>query len=79
MEPLSPPEGSQPGERIWFGTAQQQADPAPPNTVQKKKLWETAQPALATDSGGIVTFRGAAMTTSAGAVKAETLTNARIG
>lgn len=79
MEPLSPPEGATPGERVWFGDAKEQPKPLAENSVQKKKVWETAQPALDTDGGCVVTFRGQAMSTSAGPVKAATLAGARIG
>jgi hypothetical protein len=79
VEPLSPPEGASPGERVWFGDARDQPKPAEPNAVQKKKHWETAQPALGTDGACVVTFRGAPMTTSAGPITAATLAGARIG
>lgn len=79
VEPLSPPEGALPGERVWFGDEKEQPKPAEPNAVQKKKHWETAQPALNTDGSCVVTFRGQPMTTSVGPVKAATLAGARIG
>lgn len=46
--------------------------------VQKKKLWEAVQPLLKTDGAKVATFKGRAMTTSAGPVTAATLTNASI-
>ncbi|KAI8473037.1 MAG: tRNA-binding protein [Monoraphidium minutum] len=79
VEPLSPPAGAAPGERVWFGASQEQPKPAEPNAVQKKKHWETAQPGFNTDGSCVVTFRGQPMTTSAGPVKAATLAGARIG
>jgi aminoacyl tRNA synthase complex-interacting multifunctional protein 1 len=79
VEPLSPPEGAAPGERVWFGDAKEQPKAAEPNAVQKKKHWETAQPALNTDTGCVVTFKGRPMNTSAGPVKAASLKAARIG
>ncbi|KAI6698966.1 hypothetical protein NL676_019085 [Syzygium grande] len=53
VELLSPPEGSMPGERIWFGSEDEkenQPPPATPNQVQKKKIWESVQPHLKTDA-----------------------------
>ncbi|GBF97673.1 aminoacyl tRNA synthase complex-interacting multifunctional [Raphidocelis subcapitata] len=79
VEPLAPPAGAAPGERVWFGEEREQPAPAEPNAVQKKKHWEAAQPALATDAGRVVTFRGRPMRTSAGPVTAATLARARIG
>ena len=79
VEPLAPPAGAAPGERVWFGDERAQPAPAEPNQVQKKKHWETAQPALATDGGRVVAFRGRPMATSAGPVTAATLAGARIG
>jgi hypothetical protein len=46
--------------------------------VQKKKLWEAVQPDLKTDEQGIASFKGMVMLTSAGAIKAPTLTSANI-
>lgn len=46
--------------------------------MQKKKLWEAVQPLLKTDGAKVATFKGRAMTTSAGPVTAATLTNASI-
>jgi aminoacyl tRNA synthase complex-interacting multifunctional protein 1 len=79
VEPLTPPAGAAPGERVWFGDAREQPPPAEPNAVQKKKHWEAAQPALRTDGGCVVTFRGRPMNTSSGPVTAATLKSARIG
>lgn len=79
VEPLAPPAGAAPGERVWFGDHKEQPKPAEPNAVQKKKHWETAQPAFNTDGSRVVTFRGQPMQTSAGPVTAATLTGARIG
>ncbi len=79
VEPLSPPEGAAPGERVWFGADRDQSKPAEPNALQKKKHWETAQPGFNTNSGRVVTFKGREMTTTAGPVTAATLAGARIG
>lgn len=33
VEPLTPPEGAAVGERVWFGEASEQGEPAKPNQV----------------------------------------------
>lgn len=41
VEPLEPPAGARPGERVFFGEGnEKQPAPAEPNRVQKKKIWE---------------------------------------
>lgn len=79
VEPLTPPQGAQPGERVWFGEGNEnQAAPAEPNRVQKKKIWEAVQPLLKTDTDKVATFKGRKMLTKAGPVLATTLVNANI-
>lgn len=78
VEPLLPPPGAAVGERVWFGESREQAPPAEPNRVQKKKMWEAAQPDLKTDAGRVAGYKGAAMMTSAGPVTAATLSDANI-
>ncbi|PRW59794.1 aminoacyl tRNA synthase complex-interacting multifunctional 1 [Chlorella sorokiniana] len=78
VEPLSPPEGAAVGERVWFGEEAEQGEPAKPNQVDKKKMWEEVQPLLRTDAGRVAGFDGRPMMTSAGAVTTATLTGARI-
>lgn len=53
---------------------------APPWCVQvdKKKMWEEVQPLLRTDGGRVAGFSGRPMMTSAGAVTAPSLADARI-
>ena len=46
--------------------------------IQKKKIWEELQPSLKTDQDGVAEFDGLHMLTSAGAVRAATLTGASI-
>jgi aminoacyl tRNA synthase complex-interacting multifunctional protein 1 len=78
VEPLAPAAGTAVGERAFFGPdGAGQGDPAVPNQLQKKKIWEACQPLLRTDAGGVAGFQGAAMMTSAGAVTAS-LTDASI-
>lgn len=81
VELLEPPEGSIPGERIWFGTEddqQNQPDPATPNQVQKKKIWESVQPHLKTDDSCVAMLGEHLMRTSAGVVGCRSLKNANI-
>jgi tRNA-binding EMAP/Myf-like protein len=79
VEPLAPPPGSAPGSRVWFGDARQQAPPMEPNPLGKKKVWEGVQPLLRTDGGCVAGFKGAAMQTDEGPVRAASLAGAHIG
>ncbi|KAJ0974640.1 hypothetical protein J5N97_016605 [Dioscorea zingiberensis] len=81
VELLIPPEGSVPGERIWFGTEEekeQQAEAATPNQVQKKKIWENVQPHLKTTDTCIAVLGSSPMRTAAGVVVSRSLKNANI-
>lgn len=81
VELLKPPEGSTPGERIWFGSEEekdQQPDAATPNQVQKKKIWESVQPHLKTTDTCVAVLGERPMRTSAGVVESPTLKNANI-
>lgn len=81
VELLTPPQGSCPGERIWFGSEEEsnvQSDAASPNQVQKKKLWETVQPHLKTTHNCVAMFGERPMRTSSGLVSCRSLKNANI-
>eukprot|EP00884_Botryococcus_braunii_P019967 jgi/Botrbrau1/6654/Bobra.0202s0002.1 len=79
VEPLDPPAGAVVGERVFFGDdGASQPEPLPPNQIQKKKVWEEVQPELKTDAGGVAVYRGVAMLTTAGAVRAASLTGANV-
>ncbi|CAL9758384.1 unnamed protein product [Musa acuminata subsp. burmannicoides] len=81
VELLIPPEGSIPGERIWFGSEDdkdKQPDAASPNQVQKKKIWESVQPHLKSTDDCVAVLGVHPMRTSAGMVTCKTLKNARI-
>uniref|UniRef100_A0A0D6R6T1 tRNA-binding domain-containing protein n=1 Tax=Araucaria cunninghamii TaxID=56994 RepID=A0A0D6R6T1_ARACU len=81
VELLTPPEGSVPGERIWFGSDEEsnsQSDAASPNQVQKKKIWETVQPLLKTTESCVAVLGDRSMRTSAGVVTCRSLKNANI-
>ncbi|KAL9432179.1 hypothetical protein AB3S75_027240 [Citrus x aurantiifolia] len=81
VELLEPPQGSVPGERIWFGSQEDkenQPAPASPNQVQKKKIWELVQPHLKTDASLVAMLGEHLMQTSAGAVMSRSLKKANI-
>lgn len=81
VELLMPPDGTIPGERIWFGTEDDkdsQPEPATPNQVQKKKIWESVQPHLKTDASCTAMLGEYLMQTSAGVVVCKSLKNANI-
>ncbi|CAN6234546.1 unnamed protein product [Urochloa humidicola] len=81
VELLTPPEGSIPGERVWFGSEEEkdgQSDPASPNQVQKKKIWESVQPHLKTTDNCIAVLSEHPMRTSAGPVFCKSLQGARV-
>ncbi|XP_052171910.1 uncharacterized protein LOC127787882 [Diospyros lotus] len=78
---LVPPEGSLPGERIWFGSADEKDNlpaVATPNQIQKKKIWELVQPHLMTDSNCVASLGECFMRTSGGLVVCRSLKNANI-
>ncbi|CAL5028327.1 unnamed protein product [Urochloa decumbens] len=81
VELLTPPEGSVPGERVWFGSEEEkdrQSDPASPNQIQKKKIWESVQPHLKTTDNCIAVLIEHPMWTSAGPVFCKSLQGARV-
>ncbi|KAL7176699.1 hypothetical protein ACSBR2_030111 [Camellia fascicularis] len=82
VELLVPPEGSLPGDRIWFGCADEKEnlpDAASPNQIQKKKIWELVQPHLKTDASCVAALGGQHfMRTSAGLVVCTSLQNANV-
>jgi len=55
-----------------------QPEPAVPNAVEKKKLWEVAAPGMRTSAERVAAWRGMAMMTSAGPVTVGSLADARI-
>lgn len=76
VELLSAPEGAIPGERIWFGSEEDKANQsaaAPPNQVQKKKIWESVQPLLKTTEECTAVFQNMPMRASTGIVSCASL------
>jgi len=76
VEPLDPPEGSAPGDRVFFegnetGAPDEQLNP-------KKKVWDKLQVDMRTNSDCIAEWQGNNMTTKLGLVKCESLKSAPI-
>ena len=80
VEPLDPPAGAAPGDRVLLAGVDADAAPAPAtaNQVAKKKIWEGVQPALATTAGRVATWEGVELVTAAGAVTCATLAGGSI-
>lgn len=81
VELLMPPDGAQPGERVWFGGEEDgatQSAAAAPNQVQKKKVWESVQPHLNTSDEGIARFRDRQMRVSTGVIRSKSLKGGNI-
>ena len=77
VEPLDPPAGAAPGERIGFeldgARPGEQPAPAGANQVQKKKVWEAVQPELRVLDSRVASWKGSEMVTTAGTVTAASL------
>ncbi|CAH9141898.1 unnamed protein product [Cuscuta epithymum] len=81
VELLMPPEGSVPGERVWFGCDDEKdtlPEAATPNQVQKKKIWEWVQPQLRTNDSYVVMLGAHCMRTPLGVVVCSSLANANV-
>lgn len=70
LEPLDPPEGSAPGEKVFIdgydGPPDQELKP-------KKKVWEQLQPDLRTSGDRVAEWQGSAMKTKLGDVTCKSL------
>ena len=73
---IDPPEGAQVGERVMVEGYE--GEPATENQVIKKKILDAVFPFLQTDGNGVATYKGVALTTSAGPCQASDLPNAPI-
>jgi methionyl-tRNA synthetase len=71
VELVAPPEGAQIGERVFV--SEMTGDPFSPVQVRKKKVWENVLKSLRTVEGGILTWEGKPILTSAGPCKAPSL------
>ncbi|XP_030533847.1 probable methionine--tRNA ligase [Rhodamnia argentea] len=75
VELIEPPESAKVGERVTFPGF----EGAPDDVLNpKKKVWETLQPDLHTDSGLVAHFKNIPFTTSAGVCKASSIQNGSI-
>lgn len=77
VEPLDPPAGASPGDRIGFeldgARPGEQPAPAGANQVQKKKIWEALQPELRVLDSRVASWKGSEMVAAAGKVTAASL------
>jgi methionine--tRNA ligase beta chain len=76
VELITPPDGSVVGERVFIEGLS--GDPLTAAQVKKKKTWEAVAKDLKTDEGGVATWQGMAIHTSAGPCKAASLGGAPI-
>lgn len=75
VELIEPPESAKVGERVTFPGF----EGAPDDVLNpKKKVWETLQPDLHTDSGLVAHFKNIPFTTSAGVCKASSIQDGSI-
>jgi len=75
VEPLDPPSGVAPGERITFQGFQGEADPV---LNPKKKYFEKVQPDWSTSADRVATYKGIPFMTSKGPVTVKTVTGGSI-
>jgi methionine--tRNA ligase beta chain len=76
VELVTPPEGSPVGERVFIEGLS--GEPYSSAQVKKKKTWEAAAKDLKTGEGGVATWQGQVIQTSAGPCKAASLEQAPI-
>lgn len=72
---VDPPEGARVGERVSFPGFEGEPDDV---LNPKKKVWETVQPDLSTDSELVARYKGVPFTTSAGVCKVSSIRNGSI-
>lgn len=76
VELLTPPDGAEVGERIYFDG--HPGEPFAPNQVSKKKVWEAVQPKLGTIAECFAMYDGLAFLTKSGPCKVESIANGTI-
>ncbi|XP_063402651.1 tyrosine--tRNA ligase, cytoplasmic-like [Mytilus trossulus] len=76
VEPLNPPEGSAPGERVFF--EEHESGKPDEELKPKKKVWEQLQPDLRTNSECIAEWQGNIMKTKLGNVTCKSLKSSPI-
>ncbi|XP_077598607.1 aminoacyl tRNA synthase complex-interacting multifunctional protein 1-like [Stigmatopora nigra] len=76
-EPLAPPLGSAPGDRVTFPDFPGEPEREP---RAKRRVWERAQPEMRVDAMGVANYRGCQMQVKGkGPCKAPSLTHGAIG
>ncbi|KAJ3152405.1 hypothetical protein HDU86_005583 [Geranomyces michiganensis] len=75
VEFLIPPEGSKPGDKVFFPGHEGEPEPL---LNPKKKVFETVQPDFSTGADLVATWNGVPFTTDKGVVKAVSLVGAEI-
>lgn len=76
VELVTPPEGSKIGERVFVEGLT--GEPSTSAQMKKKKTWEVVAKELKTGEGGVATWQGKTIQTSAGPCKAASLVGAPI-
>ncbi|XP_052089820.1 tyrosine--tRNA ligase, cytoplasmic-like [Mytilus californianus] len=76
VEPLNPPEGSAPGERVFF--EEHESGKPDEELKPKKKVWEQLQPDLRTNSDCVAEWQGNIMKTKLGNVTCKSLKSSPI-
>ncbi len=71
VELITPPEGATIGEKVFIDGLS--GDPVSSAQVKKKKIWDTVAKGLKTAEGGVATWEGKEIKTSAGLCKADSL------
>lgn len=71
VELVTPPEGSKVGERVFIEGLE--GEPFSSSQMKKKKTWDAAAKELKTGEGGLATWQGKTIQTSAGPCKAASL------
>jgi hypothetical protein len=76
VELISPPEGSTVGERVFIEGLE--GEPFSSAQVKKRKTWEAVAKDLKTGGGGVATWDGKIIQSSAGPCSAASLSGAAI-
>ncbi|TPX63115.1 glutamate---tRNA ligase [Spizellomyces sp. 'palustris'] len=75
VEFLIPPEGSEPGDKVYFEGHEGEPEP---QLNPKKKVWEAVQPDFSSRDDLVATWKGIPFRTAKGVVKAASIPNANI-
>ncbi|CAG2102943.1 unnamed protein product [Medioppia subpectinata] len=78
VEPLNPPPGSQPGERVFVEGYSRPASDTWEQLNPKKKVWEKLQTDLRTSHNGLAEWSGNPLVTTRGLITCKSMSNAPI-